>query len=71
MGLFGMLSDIYFSITILKSNAYLVYAYFSSTLKPRYSEPRNSEFLDKVNKTQLPFWGFIKHITIDIVNNSI
>ena len=27
----------------------------SSTLKPRYKEPGNSEFLDIVNKTQLPF----------------
>ena len=25
------------------------------TLKPRYNEPRNSEFFDIVNKTQLPF----------------
>ena len=25
------------------------------TLKPRYNEPQNSEFLDIVNKTQLPF----------------
>ena len=37
-----------------------------STLKPRYNEPRNSEFLDIVNKTQLPFYGFTKHITFDI-----
>ena len=28
---------------------------FSYTLKPRYNEPQNSEFLDIVNKTQLPF----------------
>ena len=27
----------------------------SSTLKPRYNEPRYSEFCDIVNKTQLPF----------------
>ena len=26
---------------------------------------------DIVNKTQLPFWGFTKHITFDIVNYSI
>ena len=32
-----------------------------STLKPWYI----------VNKTQLPFWGFTKHITFDIVNYSI
>ena len=43
----------------------------SSTLKPRYKEPGNSEFLDIVNKTQLPLWGFTKHITFDIVNYSI
>ena len=33
------------------------------TLKPRYSE-----FCDIVNKDQLPFRGFTKHITLDIVN---
>ena len=38
------------------------------TLKPRYNEPRNSEFRDIVNKTQLLFCGFTKHITFDIVN---
>ena len=37
-------------------------------LKPWYNEPRKSEFLDIVNKTKLPFWGFTKHITSDIVN---
>ena len=26
-----------------------------TALKPRYNEPQNSEFLDIVNKTQLPF----------------
>ena len=26
-----------------------------STLQPQYNKPRNSEFLDIVNKTQLPF----------------
>ena len=28
---------------------------FTHTLKPRYNEPQNSEFLDIVNKNQLPF----------------
>ena len=42
-----------------------------STLKPRYNEPRYSEFCNIVNKTQLPFWGFTKYITFDIVNYSI
>ena len=37
-------------------------------LKPRYNEPQYSEFPDLVNETQLPFWGFTKHITFDIVN---
>ena len=41
------------------------------TLKPGYNAPRYSEFRDIVNKTQLPFWGFTKHITFDIVNHSI
>ena len=35
------------------------------TLKPRYSEPQYSEFRDIVNKSQLPFLGFTKHITFD------
>ena len=35
-----------------------------STLQPQYNKPRNSEVLDIVNKTQLPFWGFTKHITL-------
>ena len=39
-----------------------------SRYKPRYSEPRYSEFRHIVNKTQLLFWGFTKHITFDIVN---
>ena len=30
-----------------------------------------SELCDIVNKPQLPFWGFIKHITFNIVNYSI
>ena len=38
------------------------------TLKPPYNESRYSEFCDIVNKIQLPFWGFTKHITFDIVN---
>ena len=42
-----------------------------STLKPRYNEPRYSEFRNIVNKTYLPFWGFTKYITFDIVNYSI
>ena len=41
------------------------------TLKPRYNEPRYSEFHDIVKKTQLPFCGFTKHIIFDIVNYSI
>ena len=41
------------------------------TLKPWYNEPRYSEFYDKRNKTQLPFWGFTKHIIFDKVNYSI
>ena len=28
-----------------------------------FSEPRFSEFRDIVNKIQLPFWGFTRHIT--------
>ena len=43
----------------------------TEVLKPRYSEPQYSEFQDIVNKTQLPFRGFIKQITFDIVNYSI
>ena len=39
-----------------------------STLKPWYNEPRYSEFCDIVNKIQLLFLGFTKHITSDIVN---
>ena len=43
------------------------------TIKPRYKETRYSEFCDIVNKTQLAFWGFLKHSTFnselfDIVN---
>ena len=38
-----------------------------STLQPQYNKPRNSEFLDIVNKTHLPFWRFTKHITFGIV----
>ena len=41
---------------------------YECTLKPRYNEPRYSEFRYIVNKTQLPFEGFTKHITFDIVN---
>ena len=44
---------------------------FINTLKPRYNEPWYSELFDIVNKTQLPFWGFTKYITFDIVNYSI
>ena len=35
-------------------------------LKPWYNKLRNSEFRYIVNKTQLPFWGFTRHITFDI-----
>ena len=42
-----------------------------STLKPRYNEPQYSEFRELVKKTQLPFCGFTKHISFDIVNYSI
>ena len=42
-----------------------------STLKPRYNEPQYSEFRDIVNKTQLPFLRFTKHITFDIDNYSV
>ena len=38
-------------------------------LKPRYNKPRNSEFLDIVNKIQPHFEDL--HITFDIVNYSI
>ena len=48
-----------------------IYQQYTHTLKPWYNEPRYSEFRDIVNKTQLPFWGFTKHITFDIVNYSI
>ena len=44
---------------------------YINTLKPWYTEPWYSDFHDIVNKTQLPFWGFTKHITFDIVNYSI
>ena len=30
------------------------------TLEPRFNEPQNSEFLDTVNKIQLPLWRFTK-----------
>ena len=40
----------------------------SITLKPWYNESRYSEFHYIVNKTQLPFWGFTKHITFNILN---
>ena len=40
----------------------------SNTPKPQYNEPWYSEFHNIVNKTQLPFWGFTRHITFDIVN---
>ena len=36
------------------------------TLKPQYNEPLHNEFRDIVNKTQLPFWGFTQHITLDL-----
>ena len=32
----------------------------------QYNIPQYSEFRDIVNKTQLPFWGFTKHIIFDI-----
>ena len=32
----------------------------TSTLQPQYNKPRNSEFLDIVNKTQLQFWRFTR-----------
>ena len=51
---------------LLQSKSYLQKFIGSSILKPRYSE-----FCDIVNKTQLPFWGFIKDIIFDIVNYSI
>ena len=47
------------------------FAVYIHTLKTRYNEPGYSEFCNIVNKTQLPFWGFTKHITFDIVNYSI
>ena len=43
----------------------------SYTLKPRYNKPQYSEFRDIVNKIQLPFSGFTKHITFYTVNYSI
>ena len=42
-----------------------------TALKPWYIEPQYNEFHDIVNKTQLLFCGFTKHITFDIVNCSI
>ena len=47
---------------------YYVNMKVQNTLKPRNNEPPYSEFLDIVKKTQLPFCGFTKHITFDIVN---
>ena len=38
------------------------------TLKPWYNEPQVSDFHDIVNKIQVSFWGFPKHIIFDIVN---
>ena len=52
-------------------NAFCNSTQLGSTLKPRYNEPRYSEFHDIVNKTQLPIWGFTKHITYDKMNYSI
>ena len=36
--------------------------------KSWYNEPRYSEFCNRVNKNQLPFWEFTNHNTFDIVN---
>ena len=54
-----------------KNCCVVLYIGLFGTLKPGYNEPRYSEFRDIVNKTQLPFSGFTKHITSDIVNYSI
>ena len=51
-------------------NNYTRHFLFDSTLKPQYNEPWYSEFRHIVTKTQLPFWGFTKHITFSIVNYS-
>ena len=56
---------------ILKIIFTSTFIYLDNTLKPWYNEPQYSEFRDIVNKIQLPFWGFTKHITFDIVNYSI
>ena len=45
--------------------------YEAHTLKPWYNEPWYSEFCVIENKTELPFWGFTKHIIFDKVNYSI
>ena len=57
--------------TLVTTFKYLCINIIGSTLKPWYNKPRYSEFSDIVNKTQLPFWGFLKHSTFDIVNYSI
>ena len=54
----------YFLFRLFKVNLGI----YPSTLKPWYNEPQYSEFCNIVNKTQLPFWGFTKHMTFDIVN---
>ena len=43
---------------------------YIGTLKPRYNEPWYSDICNIVNKIQLSFWGFTKHITFDLVNYS-
>ena len=41
------------------------------TPEPWYSEPRYSEILYIVNKSQLPLWDFIEILCLDIVNDLI
>ena len=42
-----------------------------NTPKSWYSEPRYSEILYIVNKSQLPSWDFIEILCLDIVNDLI
>ena len=44
---------------------------FWNTPEPWYSEPRYSEILYIVNKSQLPLWDFIEILCLDIVNDLI
>ena len=48
-----------------------IFSFCESTPEPWYSEPRYSEILYIVNKSQLPLWDFIEILCLDIVNDLI